>query len=74
MNERTLTTETVWDGRLDLVFTDNGLETVRLENAFDAAPNSALKTVFVDGELFNETTLTDVRARAQIKMKQAVGV
>jgi len=52
-------------GRLDLIETDEGFRTVRLDDNEVARPDSVMHTVYENGELFNETTFDEVRALAK---------
>jgi len=53
-------------GRLDLAFTDDrGFETVTLSDDEFASQHSVMHTVYLNGELLNETTFDEVRTRAK---------
>lgn len=55
-------------GRLDLVKDENGeYKTIKIENAQTiAAENSALRTVFENGELLIDDNLEEIRKRAAV--------
>lgn len=52
-------------GRLDLIEADHGVMTVRLPDDDWSSGDSIMHLVYQDGELFNETTFDEVRARAK---------
>ena len=55
-------------GRLDLIFTGGEYETVKIEDAETIAlENSALRTVFENGELLIDESLDEIRKRAAEK-------
>ncbi len=60
-------------GRLDLIMDFDGkfekLTTVPIVGWHLHDPNSVMRTVFLDGESLNETTLDEVRARANVRYR-----
>lgn len=59
-------------GRLDLVKSANGFETVKMESIdMVASENSAMKTVFENGELIVDDTLDAIRERALVSFNAA---
>lgn len=57
-------------GRLDLVREPGGrLSTVRMVGGCLHETNSVMRTVYEDGEATNETTLEEVRARANVRLR-----
>src|SRR5581483_324810 len=55
-------------GRLDLIETSEGYETIEL-NGKDSDERSVMRTVFQDGELLYDQTLDEIRARANAAPK-----
>lgn len=53
-------------GRLDLIYTDNGYETVKLGPNEKSHPLSVMHTVYENGEMVLETTFDKVRAQARL--------
>lgn len=53
-------------GRLDLIYNDEGYETVRLADNELAHPRSVMYTVYENGESLRETTFDKVRAQARL--------
>lgn len=60
-------------GRLDLIMDFDGkfeaLKTVRIEKGRLHEPNSVMHTVYENGEAVNETTMDEVRARANVRYR-----
>jgi len=54
------------EGRLDLIRTENGFETVILDDGVDVHPNSVYVTYFDIGDICYNTTADEVRARMAI--------
>jgi len=55
-------------GRLDLV-SDGEFRTVRLPAGYASSWNTVMRTVYEDGESLNETTMDEVRARANVRYR-----
>ncbi len=53
-------------GRLDLVRTKTGFETVALRPELDAHPDTVMRTVFDNGEILTSTTLDECRRRMEV--------
>ena len=53
-------------GRLDLIYTDNGYETVKLSENEISHPKSIMYTTYENGEILHETTFDKVRAQARL--------
>ena len=53
-------------GRLDLIRTDRGFETVALPEGQEAHPDTAMVTVFEHGIITHDTTFAECRARMEL--------
>lgn len=57
-------------GRLDLIETENGYETVKLEEGQLVHPKTVMRTVYLDGNLLVDDTFENIRSRVNESFKK----